>query len=143
MACDITFRVALGKVSLFAFAIFFGVAACVSHSRQDSTPVLSQQISALMTCTADGISPQKCTNVPPSLMRIDSTGRIQVDLRYPCDTNPPLEAARTAGLAITLQVSSGPYCVIEGWILPSLLRKLAEIKGLLTISLPTYAHYGT
>lgn len=134
----------LGKQTLTALAVLCWLAACAPQavpSKTSSSP-LSKYIRSLMQCAADGASPQQCNAVPQSLMRIDPAGRVQVDVRYPCDATPPLEPAKAAGLEITLHVSSGPYCTIEGWVFPSALSNLAEIKNILMISLPTYAHYG-
>jgi hypothetical protein len=135
----------LGKQTLTALAVLCWLAACAPQagpSKTSSSP-FSKYIRSLMQCAADGTSPQQCSAVPQSLMRIDPAGRVQVDVRYTCDTTPPpLEPAKAAGLDITLHVSAGPYCTIEGWIFPSALSKLAGIKDILMISLPTYAHYG-
>jgi hypothetical protein len=71
--------------------------------------------------------------------RLDATGRVQVDVHYDCDTAALSAELTSAGLSINAATHVPPFCVIEGWIAPDALPRLASIAGVSRVSVPSYA----
>lgn len=75
----------------------------------------------------------------PSTLRFDSSGRVQIDVRYDCTLAPPTVPLAAAGLAIDTAVRVPPLCAIEGWTAPAALPALASVSGVTRIEVPQYA----
>ncbi len=71
--------------------------------------------------------------------RFNEKGWVQADVHYDCAGDSPTEAVISAGLTISSSVRLAPFCVIEGWIAPQSLSRIAQVAGVKHITLPAYA----
>src|ERR1700748_777372 len=69
----------------------------------------------------------------------DAQGRAQVDVQYDCQGGAPLAALSAAGFAISSSVNIANWCVIEGWLPPGSLGRIASIAGVRRVQAPSYA----
>ncbi len=74
----------------------------------------------------------------PAGARLDAAGRVQVDVHYDCAREAPVTALSMAGLIPGARVRAPPYCVVEGWVDPASLSRLAAVPGVLKVGLPGY-----
>ncbi len=80
--------------------------------------------------------------VPPASLlspRFDANGSVQVDVHYDCSLSPPTQALASAGLTPNASVKIAPLCVVEGWIAPAALSRIASIAGVTGVQVPAYA----
>jgi hypothetical protein len=75
----------------------------------------------------------------PAAIRVDATGRVQIDFHFDCALDAPVAALRAAGLSPGSSVKIGPLCVVEGWVAPAQLAQLATVAGAVSVQVPTYA----
>ncbi|HEY2590223.1 MAG TPA: S8 family serine peptidase [Steroidobacteraceae bacterium] len=71
--------------------------------------------------------------------RIDASGRVQIDVRYDCGSAAPRAALASAGMSIDTSVAIPPLCVTEGWAAPGALATIANVGGVTSVRLPSYA----
>jgi hypothetical protein len=69
----------------------------------------------------------------------DDQGRVQVDIEYDCSRALPTEVLSSAGLSATSSVRLASWCVVEGWIAPESLSKVASLDGVIRVRTPSYA----
>lgn len=100
---------------------------------------LGPHVAAIVSCAERGITPNQCNAVSSRLFRIDTSGRVQLDVAYACDQRAPLSAMEQAGFKVSAHVHVPPYCVIEGWMRPEAIKTLEQMPDLRSISLPAYA----
>jgi hypothetical protein len=92
--------------------------------------------------TADSIDTGTTKPSQPSVMtgaRFDAAGRVQVDAVFDCAQSQPTDTVKAAGLQINAAVHTAPICVIEGWVAPSSIPKVASVTGINQVQLPVYA----
>ncbi len=69
----------------------------------------------------------------------DSSGRVQVDVHYDCSGSAPTEALSSAGLLVSAAARIATLCVVEGWVPPATLRRIAAVSGVTRVRMPAYA----
>jgi hypothetical protein len=74
-----------------------------------------------------------------STARIDSAGRVQVDVHFDCSTPAPTRQLTAAGMQVNTTVKRPPLCVVEGWVSPAALPKVAAVSNVKLVKLPAYA----
>jgi len=85
-------------------------------------------------------NPRNTTGTPSTTApHTDAQGRVQVDVHYDCALDPPLAALTGAGLSIGAKVKLPPLCVIEGWVAPASLSRVAALAGVRRVTMPSYA----
>ncbi len=72
-------------------------------------------------------------------LRIDSDGRVQIDIWYDCSRAAPTSALAATGVDIADAVHLGTFCVVEGWLRPTDLAAVAAVEAVERVELPTYA----
>ncbi len=77
--------------------------------------------------------------VSAGLARFDPRGRVEADVHYDCSSGAPTAALVAAGMSVSGATELAPLCVVEGWIAPAVLPKLAAIAGVTRVKLPSYA----
>ncbi|MBV9913569.1 MAG: S8 family serine peptidase [Sinobacteraceae bacterium] len=88
---------------------------------------------------AQGAAILNAVGIDHRSMRIDTDGRVQIDVWYDCSRAAPVSALAADGLAIAEAVHLGTFCVVEGWVSPTGLAALAAVETVERIDLPTYA----
>ena len=76
---------------------------------------------------------------PASTVRVDASGRVQVDVHVDCTADPPVAALKAAGLKVTAAVRLAPTCVVEGWVNPASLPKIAGVPAVERVTTPSYS----
>jgi hypothetical protein len=71
--------------------------------------------------------------------RFNDKGRVQADIHYDCTAQSPASSLVAAGVSITSSVRIASFCVIEGWVAPQSLSRIAVITGVKAVTLPSYA----
>jgi Subtilase family len=108
-----------------------------------SPELLALYRSAATSKAASATSPT--TTSPPTLSalapRLDSKGRVQVDVLFDCSLSAPTQALTAAGLAVNASIKVPPMCVVEGWIVPKGLPNLASIASVKKIVAPSYSSH--
>jgi len=74
-----------------------------------------------------------------SAARFNEKGWVQADIHYDCAGETPTQALVAAGLSLGSTVRLGPFCVIEGWVAPETLSRIAVVAGVKRVTLPAYA----
>jgi len=77
------------------------------------------------------------TAVPGAPAHFDQTGRIQVSVSLTSWSESVVESLEELGVLTSVEFERGK--VIEGWIAPALIEKLAALPGVDWVSLPEYA----
>jgi hypothetical protein len=80
-------------------------------------------------------------SVAADLARFDARGRVEADVHYDCSTGAPTAELVAAGLSVSGMTELPPLCVVEGWIAPAALPKLAAVAGVTRVKLPSYARH--
>ncbi|HTT02771.1 MAG TPA: S8 family serine peptidase [Steroidobacteraceae bacterium] len=101
--------------------------------------IVSSELLAIYKQATSSTSSRQIQSTPSS--HIDSGGRVQVDVVFDCSLPAPTQALRAAGLSVNATVKVPPFCVVEGWVLPTALPKLAAVSGVQRIKLPVYARH--
>lgn len=83
--------------------------------------------------------PSGSTSRAPFVPRIDASGRVQIDVHYDCASAAPRAALASAGLSIETSIDLPPYCVVEGWAAPGALADIAQVAGVRSVTIPSYA----
>lgn len=104
---------------------------------------VSPRLLALYDAAARGPAPAP-TSTPsagasPLAPHVDAAGRVEVDVYYDCAQRAPLDALASAGLSTGASVHVPPLCVVEGWIAPAQIARLASVAGVTRVELPRYA----
>src|SRR5882757_8255509 len=60
-----------------------------------------------------------------SAARFNEKGWVQADIHYDCAGETPTQALVSAGLSLGSAVRLAPFCVIEGWVAPETLSRIA------------------
>ncbi len=68
----------------------------------------------------------------------DALGRVQVDVSYDCSREITSADLSSAGFSASTKVKLGSWCVVEGWIAPGSLDKLASVEGVTRVQAPSY-----
>ncbi len=76
-----------------------------------------------------------------NMARFDEQGRVETDVHYNCSSVAPTAALAAAGLSTSGAARLSPLCVIEGWIVPAAVPKLALVSGVTRVKLPSYARH--
>jgi hypothetical protein len=76
-----------------------------------------------------------------NVARFDARGRIEADVHYDCSSGAPTAALAAAGLSVSGASELSPLCVVEGWIAPAALPRLAAVAGVTRVKLPSYARH--
>ena len=71
--------------------------------------------------------------------RFNEKGWVQADVHYDCAGETPTQALVSAGLSLGSSVRLAPFCVIEGWVAPQMLSRIAAVAGVKRVTLPAYA----
>lgn len=71
--------------------------------------------------------------------RFNEKGWVQADIHYDCAGETPTPALVFAGLSPGSSVRLAPFCVIEGWVAPPALARIAAVSGVKRVTLPDYA----
>ena len=71
--------------------------------------------------------------------RVDTAGRVQVDVRYDCTKSAPTAALNALGMRTDAAVKLPPLCVVEGWVAPAALTGIAALDGVSSVQPPVYA----
>lgn len=74
-----------------------------------------------------------------SAARFNEKGWVQADIHYDCAGETPTQALVAAGLSLGSEVRLRPFCVIEGWVAPETLSRIAVVAGVERVTLPAYA----
>ncbi len=74
-----------------------------------------------------------------SAARFNEKGWVQADIHYDCAVETPTQALVSAGLSVGSAVRLAPFCVIEGWVAPETLSRIAVVAGVKRVTLPAYA----
>lgn len=99
---------------------------------------VSAKLLALYDAAAHGRSASSSTPSSPLAPRVDTNGRVQIDVHYDCTSTVPRSALISAGVSIDTSVHLPPYCVIEGWAAPTALGGIAGAAGVTSVTLPSY-----
>ncbi len=98
---------------------------------------------ASKTAQAQGIQSQgvapKSTIQQNTRARFDAKGRVQLDVKFDCNTTAPINALKAAGLVIGTTVKVPPMCVVEGWAAIATLQSIASVASVIKIELPKYS----
>jgi len=111
--------------------------AAVAQSGWQS--IVSAELLAIYKQATSSTSSRQIQSTSSS--HVDASGRVQVDVVFECALAPPTSALSAAGLGINASVRVAPLCVVEGWVLPAALPKLAAVSGVQRIKLPVYARH--
>lgn len=76
----------------------------------------------------------------PNHMRLDSTGRVQVDVFHTCGLSIDKATFTALGFSVSSTVNVKPFCVIEGWVSFQSIPDIAIIPNVTFVDLPVYAH---
>jgi hypothetical protein len=70
--------------------------------------------------------------------RRNEKGWVQADIHYDCSQDAPTEALISAGLSPGTSVKVGTLCVVEGWVAPESLPRVAAVVGVTRVKVPSY-----
>lgn len=125
---------------LFAACFLSIVAACAHVNASNSThvvassPKIASSIAAVAQQLADGVSP---ANFATGKVRCDAAGKIQVYVSVSDLSRSSQKQLETGGLRDA--VVSPEMHIVQGWILPTDLDKIAGLVFVVSISPPRYA----
>ena len=88
--------------------------------------------------TAVQTSPAGAAN---NTARFDAQGRVEADVHYDCSASVPKTALAAAGLTVSGTAHLPPLCVVEGWIAPAALPKIAAVAGVTRVAIPSYVRH--
>jgi hypothetical protein len=71
--------------------------------------------------------------------RFNEQGWVQADVHYDCSQDAPGKALAAAGLAVSSSIKLAPLCVVEGWLAPGSLSRVAAVAGVTRVTVPSYA----
>jgi hypothetical protein len=71
--------------------------------------------------------------------RLNERGWVQADVHYDCSQDAPTQALISAGLSPGASVKAGTLCVVEGWVAPESLPRVAAVVGVTRVTVPSYA----
>lgn len=94
---------------------------------------------ATRVATAHDHENERDSNATALDPRFNEQGWVQADVHYDCSQDTPAKALATAGLSISLSISLGPLCVVEGWIALESLPAVATVAGVARVAIPAYA----
>src|SRR6185312_1717308 len=73
--------------------------------------------------------------------RFDAQGRVEADVHYDCSSSVPTAALTAAGLTPSGTTHLPPLCVVEGWVAPTALPKVAAVAGVTRVKIPSYVRH--
>ena len=77
----------------------------------------------------------------PDTAQFDPAGRVQADIHYDCAAGSLAGALASAGLETNSTYRLPPVCVVEGWLSPASIPKVADVAGVTQVRLPSYARH--
>jgi len=106
----------------------------------------SKQVSGLLAAAVSLISALLLMALPRATRaveswRFDAQGRVEADVHYDCSSSVPKAALAAAGLTPSGTTHLPPLCVVEGWVAPSALPKIAAVAGVTRIRTPSYVRH--
>jgi hypothetical protein len=76
-----------------------------------------------------------------SVARFDPQGRVEADVHYDCSSTVPKAALIAAGLTPSGTTHLPPLCVVEGWVAPTALPRIAAVAGVTRVGVPSYVRH--
>jgi hypothetical protein len=130
------------------FAAVFVVAFCVSPAVPAVASASGWQervspdlLSVYHEATTKSSTPSGVSNpLPATSARADVNGRVQIDVHFECASKAPIQSLTAAGMKVTTTVKLPPMCVVEGWVAPAALPKIAMVATVEYVKTPVYRH---
>jgi Subtilase family len=111
----------------------------VVDAQQSAAPAPAPATGAAVAPAAKSGASMPAGSKPPSTVRYDAKGRLQVDIELNCGAAAPKKALMAAGMVIGTAVNAPPMCTVEGWASVAALPALASVPGVKKVDLPKYS----
>ena len=123
-----------GRNPIARLLISLAAIAAVGVTPAAASDAWRLRVSAKLLSVYD--APAAARSLAPTA-RFNDQGWVQADVHYDCSNEA--RAVISAGLSVSASIRVASYCVIEGWVAPDTLSRLAAAEGVERVSLPSYA----
>jgi len=123
-----------GRNPIARLLISLAAIAAVGVTPAAASDAWRLRVSAKLLSVYD--APAAARSLAPTA-RFNDQGWVQADVHYDCSNEA--RAVISAGLSVSASIRVASYCVIEGWVAPDMLSRLAAAEGVQRVSLPSYA----